>query len=251
MKRLLPKLLRPSRPAVPLPDSVPVGAALVPLSVRHNPRARRLVLRIAPGGDRLVVTAPPRTTTATILAFLERHQDWAAERLGRIGSRTVVEPGATIPFRGRSLLILHEPGQRAARFEEAGETLRLVVGGEAAHLKRRVADVLKREARRDLQAAVDRHAEAVGLKPAAMTLKDTRSRWGSCTHDRRLAFSWRIIMAPPEVLDYLAAHEVAHFRHMDHGAGFWALCRTLCPAMDEGRAWLKTHGASLHAVAFD
>ena len=98
--------------------------------------------------------------------------------------------------------------------------------------------------------AVARHARTVGIRPAGMALRDTVSRWGSCSSGRRLSFSWRIVMAPPAVLDYLAAHEVAHLREMNHGAGFWALCRDLCPATEEGRTWLKRHGASLHAIDF-
>ena len=83
-----------------------------------------------------------------------------------------------------------------------------------------------------------------------MTFKDTRSRWGSCTSDGRLAFSWRIVMAPPYVIDYLAAHEVAHLAEMNHGPRFWTACRRLCPRTDEAKAWLKRHGTMLHAIDF-
>ncbi|HDZ75651.1 MAG TPA: M48 family peptidase, partial [Aurantimonas coralicida] len=140
--------------------------------------------------------------------------------------------------------------RRASRFEMVDDVTHLFVGGEPEHFSRRVVEALKREARHDLQARVDCHAATVGLRPRAMALKDTKSRWGSCTIDRRLAFSWRIVMAPPEVLDYLVAHEVAHFREMNHGPAFWALCRELCPNMDHGKTWLKRHGAGLHAISF-
>jgi len=95
------------------------------------------------------------------------------------------------------------------------------------------------------------HAKTVGKPVKSMTLKDTRSRWGSCSWDGKLSFSWRIVMAPPIVIDYLAAHEVAHLREMNHGPAFWALCRKLCPEMDEAKAWLKRHGSALHAIDFD
>lgn len=247
----LRRLLRPRGPAASrLPETLELGTGSVALVVRRNPRARRLTMRLAPGGGALSVTVPPRTSDAAILAFLERHRGWAETRMAAAPVRLPVADGAVLPFRGRSLTIRHDPARRAARLEAVPDGAILHVGGDAAHLPRRVMDALRREARADLQASVDRHAAAVGLKPASLSLKDTKSRWGSCTADRRLAFSWRIVMAPPAVLDYLCAHEVAHFREMNHGPGFWALCRLLCPDMEAGRDWLKRHGASLHAVDF-
>lgn len=234
-----------------LPTAVELSTGSVPLVIRRNPRAKRMIMRLSPGAGALSVTAPPRASAEAILDFIERHKGWAEGRLRRAGDRLTVAPDAVLPFRGRTLTVRHAPGRRASRFETEGGDRVLHVGGALEHLGRRVSDALKREARADLQAAVDRHQAALGLKAAALTLKDTRSRWGSCTSDRRLAFSWRIVMAPPEVLDYLAAHEVAHFREMNHGPAFWSLCRTLCPGMDHGRDWLKRHGASLHAIDFD
>ena len=256
--RLPTFLTRPPTKAKPrkasteaLPATVEFAAQSLPLVVRRNPRAKRLIMRLSPGATELSITAPPKMSTKVILDFIERHKGWAESRLGTAAAPIHVVDGAALPFRGGILRIAHAPGRRVSRLEQDAEEAVLHVGGDAQHLTRRVLDVLKREARRDLQAAVDRHAAAVGLKPAALTLKDTKSRWGSCTADRRLAFSWRIIMAPPSVLDYLAAHEVAHFRQMNHGPNFWALCRDLCPDMDHGRAWLKREGASLHAIRFD
>ncbi|MCW4115117.1 M48 family metallopeptidase [Aurantimonas sp. MSK8Z-1] len=250
MRRLLRK--SSSRPSAPLlPDTLTLAHGPVPLTVRRNPRAKRLILRLAPGADGLIVTAPQSASVATILDFLERNRGWAEARVAARPVCLVVEHDAVLPFRDGTLRVRHAPGRRATLIERgaAGEAV-LHVGGEPAAVGRRVMDALKREARKDLQAAVDRHAAAVGIKPAALTLKDTRSRWGSCSHDRRLAFSWRIVMAPPEVLDYLAAHEVAHLREMNHGPKFWALCRELCPGMDAGRDWLRSEGGALHAIRF-
>lgn len=251
LTRSIPKSLRGAAPA--LPDRLELDSGPVPLTIRRNPRAKRMIMRLAPGAGGVSVTVPARAPVKTILAFIDRHRDWAASRVAAAPDRLTVAPGAELPFRGQPVRIVHEPARRLSHFETGGESepARLHVGGEPQHLRRRVADFLKREARRDLEAAVQRHAAAVGLAPAAITLKDTTSRWGSCTRERRLAFSWRIVMAPPFVLDYLAAHEVAHFKEMNHGPDFWALCRTLCPEMDAGRDWLKRHGAGLHAIAFD
>lgn len=242
------RIAAPASEALPL--EIELGTGRVPLVIRRNPRAKRLIMRLAPGAAGVSVTAPPRASARSILDFIERHKGWVESRIARGAEPVPVAPGAVLPFRGGGLTVLHEPGRRSARFDEREGAAVLLVGGEPGHVARRVMDALKREARRDLQAAVERHAAAVGLAPKALTLKDTTSRWGSCTADRRLAFSWRIVMAPPDVLDYLAAHEVAHFREMNHGPAFWALCRTLCPGMDHGRAWLKREGASLHAIRF-
>lgn len=236
------------RSAPAYPASVEIDGRDVPLAVREHPTARRMVMRVSPCGGILKVTVPKRTGSQALLSFLDRHRGWAQERLSAAAS-LVVGDGALLPFRGENILLRHHGG-RQTRLMTDEERALLLVGGAPEHFSRRVRDFLMREARGDLQAAVERHAATIGIRPAALSLKDTRSRWGSCTADRKLAFSWRIVMAPPQVLDYLAAHEVAHLKEMNHGPAFWALCRELCPAMDEGRDWLKRHGAGLHGVRF-
>ncbi|MCK5932873.1 MAG: M48 family metallopeptidase [Fulvimarina manganoxydans] len=255
-------------------QSIHVAGRDLLVTVRRNRQARRLILRLAPEGDGVLVTAPPRAGTRQIAEFLERHRSWIEDRLDDAPRPIDIIDGAILPFRGAPLRIVHHGGRLrtklspaplgidaepddprlVALFAEPARTgaaqalSELHVGGAPEHLARRVADFLKAEAKSALMVAVDRHAQTVGLKPAAMTLKDTKSRWGSCTSDRRLSFSWRIAMAPPDILDYLAAHEVAHFVEMNHSAAFWALCRKLCPGSEAGRAWLRTHGAVLQAV---
>ncbi|ORE93835.1 M48 family metallopeptidase [Aurantimonas sp. 22II-16-19i] len=275
----MPQLLR-RKPEPPLPDAIEIAGGQLPLTVRQNPRAKRMIMRIAPGGGGLIVTVPRGLSAGKIRAFLDRHRGWVEERIARVPDRVAIAPGAVIPLRGVPTLLTHRGGRLVTRLAAlAGEAgsfdlgpaelglpddeptdlgsavvavgavgQQLLVGGTPEHFSRRVLDYLRREARRDLEAAVKIHAAAVGLEPRAITIKDTTSRWGSCSSDRRLAFSWRIVMAPPAVLDYLAAHEVAHFREMNHGPEFWALCRKLCPDMDAGKAWLKRHGSGLHAV---
>jgi predicted metal-dependent hydrolase len=111
---------------------------------------------------------------------------------------------------------------------------------------RRVRDFLEREAKRDLQAAVARHTAALGIPARRITVRDTRSRWGSCSAKGYLNFSWRLILAPPFVLDYLAAHEVAHLKEMNHSPRFWREVHALCPRTEEAERWLKRHGTDLH-----
>ena len=241
--------LRRKRPAA-LPETLDLKNGPLPVTVRRNARAKRMILRLAPGAAGVLVTAPRQVSCRAIAEFLERHKGWVEERLKKTPARLTVVDGATIPFRGEDLKLALAQGRRSNRFETVDGAQGLWVGGDPMHFARRVVDTLKREARADLQAAVDRHTLAAGVKPRALSLKDTKSRWGSCSSDRRLAFSWRIVMAPPFVLDYLAAHEVAHLVEMNHGPNFWALCRRLCPDMDAGRDWLKRNGAGLHAIDF-
>lgn len=239
------------RVRVAVPQSLEIDGRSVPVAIRRHASARRIILRISPCGEFLKLTVPGHTPARTILAFLDRNRQWARERLSARPARLSVAEGAVIPFRGERLAIAGGSGRGTVLVPATGsDPARLMVGGDPAHLQRRVRDFVQREARRDLEAAVARHSAAVGIRPAGMALKDTTSRWGSCSSGRRLSFSWRIVLAPPSVLDYLAAHEVAHLREMNHGPDFWALCRELCPGMDEGRTWLRQQGGALHAIDF-
>lgn len=246
-----------SRPAKPAPETAGecthhVAGRELPLRVVENARARRLTLRIDAGGQGLRVTVPPGLRRGEVERFLERHRDWLELKLAKLPDRPQVRAGVKIPLRGTPHLILHRPGRRGTvAIAEADGAPALHVHGEEAHLPRRLADFLKREARRDIEPLVARHAASVGRRAKAIRYKDTSSRWGSCTADGTLSFSWRIMMAPPTVIDYLVAHEVAHLREMNHGLKFWALCRELCPRTDEARAWLKRNGSALQAIRFE
>lgn len=247
------KKLKPARePALVLERVVPVDGRAVPLTIRRNSRATRITLRIEPGGRALKMTVPPGLRERDVEDFLERHSGWLRARLARQKAGARIEDGGEILLRGVSHRIVHTGqlrGLTQSIDSEIGHILS--VSGSEEHLPRRVADFLKKEARRDLDGLVARYSKRVGKPVKSMSLKDTRSRWGSCSWDGKLSFSWRIVMAPPTVIDYLAAHEVAHLREMNHGPAFWALCEELCPHMDQAKAWLKRHGSSLHAIDFD
>ena len=226
--------------------------------VAENRRTRRLTLRLltrpvpregAPD-DQFRITVPPGTGLAEIDAFLARNRDWAGEQLSRRPARVAVRDGAVIPVRGVDTVVVHAGSRRGiARFGDLPDGRpALFVPGEADHLARRVRDVLKREARRDLERAVARYAALLEVHPRSITIRDTVSRWGSCSTTGALNFSWRIVLAPPRVLEYLAAHEVAHLREMNHSPRFWAHVEAVMPDMDEPRRWLRLHGATLHAV---
>ena len=233
------------------PRNVAVSGRTLPLEVREHPRATRMTLRIEPGGQALKLTVPQGLPPREIDEFMRRQQGWLMTRLARYPSDCAVRDGGWIRLRGVGHRVMRSGSVRGlTEARMIGETPVLVVGGLPEHLGRRVADFLRKEARRDLEEAVRRHAARVGIHPAAVRFKDTKSRWGSCTSDRVLSFSWRIVMAPPAVIDYLAAHEVAHLREMNHGPRFWRLCGELCPDMEDAKRWLKQNGGALQAVDF-
>jgi len=242
----------PPIPVAPLLREHAVAGRVLPLRVVENARATRLTLRIDAGGRGLRVTIPPGMSQREVDRFLHRHQGWLETRLAKFPERPQVRPGIKLPLRGVPHLIVHEPASRGTVTVGAidGQPA-LIVHGDRRHLPRRLADFLKREAKLEISALVAKHAAAVGRPARAIRFKDTTSRWGSCTSDGTLSFSWRIMMAPRPVIDYLVAHEVAHLREMNHGPKFWRLCAELCPDTGRCKAWLKKNGAALQAIAFE
>jgi predicted metal-dependent hydrolase len=226
---------------------VEIGGRATPVQVIRNPRARRLILRIDAATGSPALTLPPRSSLAEGEAFLRGNIGWLERRLARAPGGAPFRDGAVFPLRGDPCRIAYRGGRGLVALQRTEGGLFLSVPGDADHLERRVADWLKREARRDFTAAVSRLAAALGKRPASIRIGDAGSRWGSCSARGALAFSWRLILAPPHVLDYLAAHEVAHLAEMNHGPKFWALVRRLDPDFEAARAWLKRNGAGLHA----
>jgi predicted metal-dependent hydrolase len=212
---------------------------------RRNARARRVSLRIDPRGGAVVVTLPARAARRTGMTLLISHADWVTARLKALPAAIPLGPGAVIPIHGIPHRIRHLPAGRGGAWIE-GESL--AVSGEADFLARRVTDFLRAEARRRFTALATAKAATAGCAVRRVSVRDTHSRWGSCARDGALSFSWRLVMAPPFVQDYVVAHEVAHLRHMDHGSRFWALVEALTPFRAAGMAWLRCEGAQLLRV---
>ncbi len=223
------------------------SGAVHQVALRRLPNARRFTLRVRAASRDVVLTMPARASLKAAREFAERHAAWIRARLDRLPELVFFEPSSFAPLRGVDHKIVHRPGARGVAWTAEGEDGPILyVAGALAHVPRRVADFLKREARRDLEAATARHCAALGVTNRRITLRDQTSRWGSCSSTGALNFSWRLILAPPLVLDYLAAHEVAHLVHMDHSSAFWRVTRRLFPETDRAEAWLKAHGAGLH-----
>jgi predicted metal-dependent hydrolase len=219
------------------------------VQIKRVANARRFTLRVRAATRDVVLTLPPRGSLARAKIFVEKHAGWVGTRLARLPAPTPFGPGALVPLRGVLHEIVHEPGARGTVWvepaSEGSNPPKLFVAGEEPFVARRVQDYLMREAKRDLTAAVIRHTGAAGVKARRICLRDTTTRWGSCSSAGSLNFSWRLIMAPGFVLDYLAAHEVAHLVHMNHSAVFWQLAAHLAPELERAEAWLKLHGAGL------
>ena len=235
------------KPPAPATIELLVAGEAISVIVKRAAQARRYTLRVRAASRDVLLTMPARGTLASAREFALRHAGWVEARLGRLPQPVLFQPGAVVPLRGVEHVIAHRPGaRRTVWVEAAGVDLLLCVSGALAHLPRRVADHLKAEARRDLEDAVRHHAGAIAKPARKITLRDTRSRWGSCSSRGSLNFSWRLILAPSFVLDYLAAHEVAHLVHMDHSPAFWRLAAKLAPDLQRAEAWLRQHGSGLH-----
>jgi predicted metal-dependent hydrolase len=215
--------------------------------VRRHRQARRYTLRIHSATREVLLTMPPRGSLKEARQFAEKHGSWIAARLDRLPQPAPFAHGTMVPLRGIDHRVEHRPGARGAVWiEGAGEERMLCVAGEEPHLARRVRDFLKREAKHDLEAASRLAAAKLGVAVRRVSIRDQSSRWGSCSTTGVLSYSWRLVLAPPFVLEYLAAHEVAHLVELNHSRRFWRLVERICPHVADAKTWLDVHGGNLH-----
>ncbi len=168
------------------------------IAINRSSRSRRFTLRVRTASRDVLLTMPARASLTSAREFAERHSAWIGVRLARLPRPVAFEPLAKAPLRGVDHTIVHRPAQRGVVWVEAAAHGPLIcVAGERPHVARRVADFLKREAMKDIEAAVFRHARTIGVRPKRIAVRDTVSRWGSCSSSGRLSFSWRLILAPP------------------------------------------------------
>ena len=218
------------------------------MRLRRHRQARRYTLRIDAASREVVLTLPPRGTVREARDFAQKHGAWIAARLKRLPQAAPFVHGTEVPLRGELHRIVHRRGVRGTVWtaaDDEGNGL-LCVAGEAPHINRRIGDYLRRSAARELEAAARRYAEALGVAIKRISIRDQSSRWGSCSNTGVLSFSWRLILAPPYVLDYLAAHEVAHLVELNHSPRFWRLVERIYPDFERAKVWLEVHGTDLH-----
>jgi predicted metal-dependent hydrolase len=223
------------------PAAITVNGRSLKVNFRVNAQAKRLILRLSKNGSEVIVTLPKRASLKSAMAFARKSEDWIASQLAK---RPPVRTD-TIPLRGHPHRIAMTRERRALiRIED--ETIH--VPGDEAHAARRLRDWLKQMARDDLTEASLHYAKAMETTVSGISIRDQASRWGSCSAAGKLSYSWRLILAPPFVLDYVAAHEVAHRLHMNHGPKFWRLVLSHCPHVRDAKTWLKHNGRTLHEV---
>ncbi len=222
----------------------------VPVRLEVNPRAKRIILRLDRRNRQGVAVAPGTRFLSAAAAFAAERAEWLADQIDSAPDSLPFEEGGTFPLRGEPCCVTSEGPGRVARLETGPPQL-LRAPGAPDTLSARVTRFLKKEARTALEEAVTRHCETLSVRASRITVKDTRSRWGSCSSDGRLSFSWRLICAPPDVLDYVAAHECAHLIEMNHSPAFWAHVAKCRPDWKRQRAWLRSSGETLHAVGAD
>jgi len=227
---------------IPPNESVMIGGKMAALRWRRSSRARRIALKIDPRVGAIVITLPPRGSRRSGLALLHSHEAWVVAHLDALPGALVISAGNNIPVFGKPHLILHDPSHR-------GSTLiadsKIVVSGESEFIGRRVRDALRLLAADEFASKAKSKATAISTKPLLVKVKDTTSRWGSCTANGVLMFSWRLIMAPEFVQDYVISHEVAHLRYMNHAESFWQLTDSLTPYRSAASTWLKENGPKL------
>lgn len=224
--------------------SITLDGEPIPVIVRKHPRSRRMVIRYQPRTQTLSLTLPRQVSLRQGLSFVEERRGWIAEQRRAHPALPALADGSVLTILGRDYVLRSQSGRGVARLE-GGE---FIVPGDPQFLKRRVQDFLKALARREITAQAWAQAARLGKKIRRIGLRDTTSHWGSCNAAAHLSFSWRLVLAPREVLEYVVCHEVAHLVHLNHSPAFWKTVEALCPGHAEARRWLKTHGARLHGL---
>ena len=215
----------------------------VPLTVQKSRRARRISLRLDAASGGAVLVLPLHLPMAAGLAFAHQNAGWLAERHARLPSAVALADGAQLPLLGLDHVLRHRPDGRRGVWIEDGA---ICVSGAAEHFRRRLNDWLRERARDEILHYARPMAADLGVPLRRITLRDTRSRWGSCSRTGDMSFSWRLILAPREVLAYVVAHETCHRLEMNHSPAFWRLVERLAPGAQGFREWLKREGARLH-----
>ena len=220
------------------------GNPPIDVTTRRSARARRMSLRVSRLDGRVTLTLPRWASDREGRAFLDKQADWITRAQAEGLEPVIVGDGVLLPVEGEILRVTASRARGARRsdgvLEAPSRATGLALRAWLIELARdRIAD------------AADKHAATLGVSYGRLTLRDTRSRWGSCSAEGNLMLSWRLIFAPPEILDYVVAHEVAHLIEMNHSAAFWARVAEICPEYQAPRKWLRSEGHALHRYRFD
>ena len=214
----------------------------VPVRIRRNKRARRIILKVDSDTEGAVVTLPNRASEREALLLVQEKSDWLLARLNDLPAKISFQDGAHIPLLGQNYLLRHDPDLKGVALKENNT---ICLGCRSEHFSRRLTDWLKKQAKAEILVRTSDFAAKIDCRLGRITVRDTRSRWGSCSLNGNLSFCWRLIMTPDWVLDYVVAHEVSHLRHMDHSPAFWQTVESLGVRVDEARRWLNDNTEKL------
>lgn len=228
---------------------IPVDDLDRPIEVHRHPRARRMTLRVSHTRRTVRLTVPRTVGKREANAFINQHMDWLKKQILDLPDSIPFHDGAIFPFRGQACQIEFHTDHLAPRKVVLTETETgpvLLVNNVDNDGERRVELWLRKQARKQLKEAAVYHGDNLQLAFQKITVRDQTTRWGSCSSNGTLSFSWRLIMAPDFVLNYVAAHEVAHLGEMNHSSRFWELVKHTMPEFDRARIWLRENGGELH-----
>ena len=215
----------------------------MPVIIRKHPRSRCMVIRYRPLQHHISLTLPRYVSIRQGLRFVEEKREWIVQQISENAKHVPFIDGQIIPVLGEHYTLCHKEGRGVVSIE--GDCI--VVPGDENFMQRRVLEWLKRQAKEEITKLAQHHAKRIGKRLKKISLRDTSSRWGSCSHDGNLSFSWRLVFAPHAILDYVVCHEVAHLKHHDHSAAFWAVVEALCPEHEKSREWLRVNGVLLYS----
>lgn len=212
---------------------------------RISKRAKRIALRLDPKTNDIHLVIPPRASMKKALDFAFTHQDWIREKIETRPAPIPFEDGVSLPLFGEDIMldIYYDITLKRTSITLNKNILSIKTNKEEPSL--RITRFLKEKARERLASLAHEKAGQIDKTVKRVQVRDTKSRWGSCSPDGTISFSWRIIFAPIAALDYLVAHEVAHLTHKNHGPQFWALCEELSTDYKAGKEWIRKHGHSL------
>ena len=217
------------------------------VKIRRSARARRMSLRISSVDHGVRLTVPSFVSDRSAIEFIAEKRGWIERHLNKLPDRIRVSSSPRLPFEGKEFDVVFG-NTKSVRLDVPAT--QFLVPSDPGKRNSALMAFYRLAARDRLVAASDRYAEKLGVAYSRISLRDTRSRWGSCSSGGGLMYSWRLVLAPPAVLDYVAAHEVTHLRHMHHGPEFWQTVELICPDMDTHRHWLREYGVSLHRWDF-
>lgn len=230
---------------MPLFPSVRKDSENLPVTVRISPRARRVALRLDPASRAVHLIVPRRMSVSRAMDFARKHEAWIHKSLAALPETVPFCEGQALPVLGKQRVVEFSSEKTSGSSGVLLEGSRIIVFSGRGEPQARLRRFLIKLAQAEIKKLAEEKAESIGKKIKKLGFRDTKSRWGSCSPDGAISFSWRLIFAPPEAMDYVVAHEVAHLVHMNHGKAFWDLCADLSADFSTGRRWMRLHGQSL------